>query len=480
MSPEPEITMPDELRPLHDGILAVVDSNGKVKATLEEMKVDMTKLQEAAKSTEDWQQEIEKKMAKKRGSYMTPSSDNLLQVIPERDRDIVQVAHMAAMQNKAHARAIASGQHHETGVFNDDPVAKAAWAIWLRNHLHSILPNKSDSNRYAEEQAKLSSFMTVTRADLGEDTPTIGGNLVPTIVEGEILRLIADNGVLRPLVRKVPMTTKTHAWPTRAQAFTAQLLAEGVGAADSSPAAPFGQEPLTAKKFAGFATASMELLADNVVGLADYLATEFSEQIARLEDQQALEGTGAGGNFTGVLTATGVVEIDSGTNGDQIFFSKLMDTIYGDTAVAAGNKEQNAIMNSQMFMASKLWSQIVRQRASAIAAADQEGQSLFAPASGIGGRVLPSVHGFPIHAHSGILVDRTEGTGNSRTNIYFGPPNTIIFGDLLGFEVDLNPWAKFNSYEIDIRGMKRTGILVGVPTAWSMYTKIDPVLPMLP
>ena len=52
------------------------------------------------------------------------------------------------------------------------------------------------------------------------------------------------------------------------------------------------------------------------------------------------------------------------------------------------------------------------------------------------------------------------------------------FGDLLGFSIDLNPFAKFQTFQIDIRGVKRTGILVAVPSAWTKYTAIDPLLTM--
>jgi HK97 family phage major capsid protein len=355
---------------------------------------------------------------------------------------------------------------------DNDPELAVAMGAYFRGHLLKLTKPGDFYQQAAEHEKLVGALGGVQKAAMSELSAGVGGNLVPTIVESEILRLIVDNGIMRRAgVRQVPMTSRLHAYPTRNAAFTAAIIAEEGSITDSVPATPFAQSALTAKKLAGFATVSGELMQDNVVLLADFLAQEFSQQIARLEDQQALEGDGTGVNFTGVVAAAGVNSVTSGANGDALSYQKLVDAIFG-------SGEGSAIDATALFMAQKLVSSLYKSRSGAATAVDQGGVPLFAPAAGI--MVAPSqgILGHRFYGHSGILVNRTVGTGTNRTNLYSGPPQTIIFGDLLGFTVDLNPFSKFQTFQIDIRGVKRTGILVAVPTAWTKYTAIDPLLVM--
>jgi hypothetical protein len=86
--------------------------------------------------------------------------------------------------------------------------------------------------------------------------------------------------------------------------------------------------------------------------------------------------------------------------------------------------------------------------------------------------------GFPVYLTTAILTNRTVGTGTNRTNIYFGPPRDIMFGDLLAMTMDLNPFSKFQTFQTDFRVVKRTAVLVGVPANFTKYTPIDGTLSM--
>jgi HK97 family phage major capsid protein len=390
--------------------------------------------------------------------------DNLIQAIPENRRFIIRQAEIACQQYKA-------GKTPSSAVraclFPDDPAKKAIASEWLALHCMKLL-KPGDYYSRAEYHAKLTKALEegVEKVALQEDVAAEGGNFVPTIVEGEVLRLVADNGLLRPLVRKVTMTTKTHAYPVRAAAFSAAIIAEEGTLSDSVPATPFSQANLTAKKLCAFATVSGELMQDNVVMLGDYLGTEFGEQIARTEDTQGLEGDGTGVNFTGVVAAAGVNSVTSGANGDFLSYQKLVAAIFAPA-------ENSVLDQMTLFMHHQVASAIYRSRSGAASPTDQGGVPLMAPAGGISVQPVRNIIGFPFNAHSGILTNRAVGTGTNRTNLYAGAPRTIIFGDLLGFSIELNPYSKFASFQTDIRGVKRTGILVAVPAAWTKYTAID-------
>ncbi len=450
-----------------ESVNKLAEETGKSVKAIEETGIKMADLTAKFKTLEEWQAETEKKLSDRRISLH--GGDNILKAIPDSRRRVVKLAEVITQQYKDKQNVPGLG----TCMFPSDPVLKAGTAIWIGNHILSLVQPAEFAKR-AKQQADLEDalgFGSVEKAAMSELSAGVGGNLVPTIVESEILRLIQDNSIMRPIVRKVPMTTKTHAYPTRNAAFTAAIIAEEGSITDSAPATPFAQSSLTAKKLAAFATVSGELLQDNVVLLADYLAQEFGEQIGRLEDTQALEGDGTGVNFTGVVAASGVNSVTSGANGDAMSYQKLVDTIFG-------SGEGSAINAQNLFMHQKMIAALYKSRSGAASATDQGGVPLIAPAGGIQPQPANTILGYRFYGHSGILTNRSVGTGTNRTNVYSGPPQTIIFGDLLGFSIDLNPWSKFQTFQIDIRGLKRTGILVAVPTAWTKYTAIDPLLTM--
>jgi HK97 family phage major capsid protein len=434
---------------------------------VEETDVRLADLEMKASQLDEYLGDVTRKFANARTSLHGGS--NLRGAIPKAYQDQIQPAEYIMRAQKVDA-----DRERRRSFCADDPELKVAVGAYFRGHLLK-LTRPGDFYAQAAEHEKLVEALggvPIQKAAMSELSAGVGGNLVPTIVESEILRLIVDNGVLRRAgCRQVPMTSRLHAYPTRNAAFTAAIIAEEGSITDSVPATPFAQSALTAKKIAAFATVSGELMQDNVVLLADFLATEFGQQIALTEDTQALEGDGTGVNFTGLVAAAGVNSVTSGANGDALSYQKLVDAIFG-------SGQSSAIDSTSLFMAQKLVSSLYKSRSGAASATDQGGVPLFAPAAGI--MVAPSqgILGHPFYGHSGILINRAVGTGTNRTNLYAGPPQTIIFGDLLGFTVDLNPYAKFQTFQIDIRGVKRTGILVAVPTAWTKYTAIDPLLTM--
>jgi HK97 family phage major capsid protein len=444
-------------------ITKMAEETGKAVKLVEDTGIKMAELVAKFNTHEEWKADLEKKLADKRISLH--GGDNVLAAIPDSHKKFLKNAEVTCEQYKSDR--IPVGQ--PSGImFPKDPILKTAASIWLQGHLLK-LTQPAEFMRRIEWHSKLEEAMgfgPVEKASMNEGTAGLGGNLVPTIVESEILRLVADNSLLRPLVRKVPMTTKTHAYPTRANAFTAAVIAEEGSITDSAPATPFGQSNLTAKKLACFATVSGELLQDNVVLLADFLAQEFAEQIGRLEDQQALEGDGT--NFTGVIGAAGVNSLVSGTNGEVLYWNKLAEVPW--TANEASSRQ-----GAYWFFGPKMMKVLVKSRTDAVSAADNAGLPIFvSPSTGIGQPAPLSILGFPYVIHSGLRTDITRGTGTALVNAYFGPPQTIIFGDLLGFSIDLNPWSKFQTFQIDIRGLKRTGILVALGAAWTKYIAIDP------
>lgn len=407
------------------------------------------------------------------GSVMG-SGHRLLGAIPDSERKLVELAEVACTK---HARGEVStiedrgGERHRVrhDFYGSDPVLKAAGALWFKwQFLKKSKPG--DYFQFVEQHAKLSEALGVQKVALQEDTTNEGAEFVPTIVQSEILRIRQDASVvLRAGARRVPMTTKTHSYPAENAFWTVGIFAEEASITDSVPATPITNRSLTAKKFAGFGTLSNELIQDNVVLVFDWVAQNCGEKIARKEDTEALEGDGT--NFTGLVGAAGVNAKSSGANGDRVYYSLLIDSAYAAS-------EESSRESGAFFMHPTVWGSILKTRVDAVSAADGAGVSFVQPSAGPLGDIPRSLMGFPVYLSSGILTNRAVGTGTNRTNVYFGPPRDIIFGDLLGLTIDLNPYSKFQTFQTDFRVMKRTAILVGLPANFTKYTAIDGTLSM--
>ena len=348
--------------------------------------------------------------------------------------------------------------------FGGDPVRRVAMGSWIKGMYLKIM-RPGEFVLHAESFHKLRDALGVpdpiTKVALQEDTANEGQELVPTIIENEIVRTIRDNGVMRRAgVRTIPMTSKTHQIPAQNADFTAQILAEEGSAADSIPATPLTNRTITAKKFVGFGTLSNELIQDNVPAAADLFVTAVAEQIARKEDTEALEGDGT--NFTGIVGVSGVQSVTSGSNGDRIFLAKLISTAY-----AAG--ESVSRVGGAFFMHPDVEAAILQARTDAVSANDGAGVPL----------IHPLMEKFPRFTSTGLLKNRTVGTGTNRTNVYFANVSrSVVFGDLLGMKIDANPYSKFATFQTDFRVVKRTGIVVAIPAECTKYIGIDATLAM--
>lgn len=283
-----------------------------------------------------------------------------------------------------------------------------------------------------------------------------------TPVESEILRQIKDNSFIRQVARVMPMVSKTHQVPSLDTDVVAFFTAEAGTITDSMAATNWSQKALTAKKIAGLATLSNELLQDNIVGLPEFLFGAIAEQIGRLEDTEALEGTGT--NFTGINAASGVNTIAAGTDGDNVSLNKIIASIF--TALDADSR-QNAAFFMSPLLAIKVFGLV-----------DTNGQPIFtlpiaAASINTGTTIMPQgsrgmLLNYPVFVHSGIKADRTKGSGTALSNLYFGNFKKALIGDLLGLSFFTDPYSLSSSDSVKIRVTKRTGFVVGVPKAFTI------------
>lgn len=389
--------------------------------------------------TEKWLGDVEAKVntARTHGGH---ANDGLMEGIPQEYRRHLDIAERLGYK---------------------DPAGTTARCLWWHFKFMETMALRQNLGRspgeyrtLAENLEKAWGYDPRVTKSLSEGTNTQGGFTVATPVEAELYRLIRDNTIVRPLATKIVMSGPTHQIPSEANNVSAAVWGESVSLTESTQAtaSQFTQIPLVAKKFGGFATVSNELLQDNIIGLQDYLFTAIAEHIGILEDQGALDGSA---NFTGVDKATGVNSFSTqttGTDGGNVpYFNDLIKTVYfGQQAASRAG--------ARFFMHPYAFKNIM-------GLVDTTGQPVFmfgaAP-----GSVPMFIGGYPVSLVSSL--SRTLVYKTSSTNIYFGPPSKIIFGDIAGMQFDIDPFSNFQKVLTNIRVIKRTGIAVAVPAAFTI------------
>jgi len=337
-----------------------------------------------------------------------------------------------------------------------DPEFKAGAASWFAASMRFQLSNGRDSQS-AESRDKLGrAFADLggyqTAAAFTTGTPSLGGDWVPDPVERELRRLVTDNSVLSPLVSHVPMTSKTLDLPVEGSSSLAVSWGtENTNITDSVPSSnALAKITLTANRINGFAIASLESLADSPVSILSWVQQKLTELVGRELDRQALEGTGS--PFTGLVGDAGVVSVSSGANGDLLNYGKLASIPFA--AVEASSRNGARFFLSPQSMA-KL-----------VGLVDSTGQPIL-HFSNVGGAVTRTLLGYPAEVHSVIKADRTYGTGTTLSNLYFGPPSGIVFGDRMGMAWDVSDAPGFQAVQIAMRLIMREAIGIAVPKAFT-------------
>ena len=160
--------------------------------------------------------------------------------------------------------------------------------------------------------------------DLGGQVQSLGGALVFQDFSNTIIRLVETFGVSMSLAQRVTMSSDTLLVPKRLTGVTGYWIGENTTIQTSDPTATMVQ--LVAKKLAIATKVSNELLADNAISVADWLAQEYATEMAARIDDAFFNGTGTS-SFGGI---SGLVQIDDGTH-----TASVVSAASGNTSVAA-------------------------------------------------------------------------------------------------------------------------------------------------
>ena len=160
--------------------------------------------------------------------------------------------------------------------------------------------------------------------DLGGQVQSLGGSLVFQDFSNTIIRLVETFGVSMSLAQRVTMSSDTLLVPKRLTGVTGYWIGENTTIETSDPTATMVQ--LVVKKLAIATKVTNELLADNAISVADWLAQEYATEMAARIDDAFFNGTGTS-SFGGIR---GLAQIDDGTH-----TASVVSAAASNTSVAA-------------------------------------------------------------------------------------------------------------------------------------------------
>ena len=232
-----------------------------------------------------------------------------------RKAELLKVLHRAAPVETTDVKTRiepVSTRGYKPGVFESPEVAHRC-GQWLKAHF---------GDRNARQWC--SDHLGTEYRDMGGQVNSLGGNLVFEDFSNTIIRLVEKFGVASTVFQNVTMSSDTLLVPRRLTGVTGYWIGENSTITTSDPTATMVQ--LVAKKLAIATKVSNELLADNAISVATWLAQEYATEMASRIDDAAFNGTGTS-SFGGIR---GLAQIDDGTH-----TASIQSAASGNTSVAA-------------------------------------------------------------------------------------------------------------------------------------------------
>lgn len=383
------------------------------------------------------------------GRFSQTKSDTLLSAMSEDQRPIVGLL-----------RRVESGMiDRRTGkpvTDETDPIARGAMAAWMKDAIMGQLPNKFSAvwQQSAERAHRLgealNEFHGTTKTNLSVGTDSAGGFLVPDIIQADILRIALDSSVIFGRARKIPMTSNRLEIPNESTGVSVDWIVEAGTVTVTAAEPAFGINILDAKKLGARALITVEMVDYSLVAVFPYLMSIFGEAIGRELDQEAMEGDGT--NLTGVSAAPGINTVGNEVTGATVTYTQLVTQMY-----AAG--EESTRVGAAWFMNPGIFGSIV-------GLIDSNGRPLVMDGN-IQNSPFPTLLGKPTYLTNVLDVTGTTGGQGQLGSIFFGDPQTLIFGMAAALRMGVSEHAQWATDQLDFKITQRVGFTVATPGAWT-------------
>lgn len=286
--------------------------------------------------------------------------------------------------------------------------------------------------------------MDIQRRDLTVAAPTAGGNLVATDLQAanfiDLLR--ARSRVAALGATMLPGLVGNVAIPKLTGAATAYWLANEATAITESQQT-IGQLPLSPKNLGAYTELSRQLMLQSTPAAEALVMADLAKVLALAIDLAAFEGSGAGGQPTGIANTAGIGSV-TGTS------LALAGIIEFQTDLATGN----ALADGCAYVTTPSVAGLLKGRAR-ISSTDSK--TLWE------GNVLDgTVDGFRA----------TSSTQLTAASMVFGDFSQVVIGEWGMLEIALNPYANFAAAITGIRAIQSVDVGIRQAAAFSRATSI--------
>ncbi len=290
------------------------------------------------------------------------------------------------------------------------------------------------------DMARLIGALTGKR-DLTVATAGAGGFLVGTSNEGFIEILRNRSVAFRMGVRRLSGLRENITVPRQSAAATAFWLANESTAVTESQQT-FVQMALTPKNVGAYTEISRQLLLQSSPGAEGIVTDDLAQVVAIAADLAVLNGSGAGGQPTGIIGTAGI----GGVTGTSIDYAKVLE-FQTDVATA------NVMPARGGYVTTPLVAALLMGR--------QRFTSTDTPLW-VGNIWDGSVSGFPAMSSNQM----------PSANMLFGDWQETVVGEWGVLEVSVNPFANFPAGIIGVRAIYSMDVGVRRPFAYSLATAI--------
>jgi len=248
----------------------------------------------------------------------------------------------AAAPAKVDIRAV--GFRGKLRAFNSERDAYVS-GQWLK----ATIGKDEQARRWCQDQG-------IETRDMGGQVNSLGGVLVPEEFSNTLIRLVEQYGIASGIAQNITMSSDTLLVPRRLTGVTGYWIGENTTITTSDPTATMVQ--LVAKKLAAATRVSNELLQDNAISVADWLAQEFSLEISKRIDEAFFNGTGAGTTYGGIWGL--LPKINDGTHTASIVSAASTHTTVAtldtkDFNSAVAKLPRYAIGSAAWYMHPSVW-----------------------------------------------------------------------------------------------------------------------------
>ena len=351
-------------------------------------------------------------------------------IVPQTESGQVNVSNIVVPAEAKSRSAIKS--------FNGPDAEKEAYLAGLF-YSAAMFGNKASAQRLGDCGIQMAQ-------QVGDDT--LGGYLVPTVLENRLIRLVEEYGVARRVARVLPMGVGgTFNIPRRTDGYTAYFVDELATGTESD--ITLDQISLVAKKIMVLSKWSTELPEDALVKLGDIITAEIAYCFAQKEDDCYFNGDGTAnyGSITGwksALLAGSKVTAATGV-------TTLGDVTLGVFEEAIGKLPLFPGIAPKWYMHHSVWANVCQRLAMAAGGNMVE--------NFVNGVPQRSFMGYPVEIAQ-VMAGGAPGTDlTGETVMYFGDAAMgSTFGDKRGVTIDTDSSVYFTSDAIALRATERFDI----------------------